>query len=260
MKSRAAWSVVVVALVSLSGVAPLSPEPAKRPGEVPEEVGLTPRSWALAASAIPTERNGQRHDLLGGTERTEANVKKWKQVMRDWGIKTRADLFMVLKWLDEGGHRQDFEQLGEFSRSLSPAHHKELRRKLQSNAAGLYQLAMVDRHYEKLGKKSLLGWDYARYIALCRWGYLVGYLSEEEAWERILPAARTLQSTFDSWKDLGENYLLGQEFVSFQRTEKDGQLYRAAYQKLLDDPGSPWNRFSWEMSLDPAPAKAVTVR
>lgn len=219
------------------------------------------KNWALAASAILTERNGQRHDLLGGSERTEANVKAWKQIMSDWwGINSRADLFTVLKWLDEGGHRQDFEQLAEFSRSLSPAQHKDLRRRLQSgdDDKALYQLAMVDKYADRLGKKSLLGWDYARYIALCRWGYLVGYLSEEEAWERILPAARTLQGAFDSWKDLGENYLIGREFWSTQQSQKDGHLHRAAFQKLLADPGSPWNRYAWELTLDPAaPARAA---
>lgn len=237
------------------------PAPAEPKGSPSAPSTVMQKNWALAASALLTERNGQRHDLLGGSERTDANVKNWKQIMRDWwGINSRADLFMVLKWLDEGGHRQDFEQLGEFSRSLSAAQHKELRRRLQfsDNEVGLHQLAMVDTYSEKLGKKSLLAWDYARYISLCRWGYLVGYLSEEEAWERMLPAARTLQSAFDSWKDLGENYLIGREFWSLERTQKDGHLYRTAFQKLLADPASPWNRYSWETSLDPtAPAKTV---
>lgn len=238
------------------------PAPAEPKGSPSAPSTVMRKNWALAASALLTERNGQRHDLLGGSERTEANVKNWKQTMRDWwGINSRADLFMVLKWLDEGGHRQDFEQLGEFSHSLSAAQHKELRRRLQfsDNGVGLHQLAMVDTYSEKLGKKSLLAWDYARYISLCRWGYLVGYLSEEEAWERMLPAARTLQSAFDSWKDLGENYLIGREFWSLERTQKDGHLYRTAFQKLLADPASPWNRYAWETGLDPA-APATTVK
>lgn len=100
---------------------------------------------------------------------------------------------------------------------------------------------MVQRYHERLGKKSLLGWDYSRYISLCRWRYPVGYLSREEAWDHIMPVARTLQNTFDSWQQLGENYLIGREFWSLEETRKNGHLYAAAYQKLLNDQGGPWN-------------------
>lgn len=213
------------------------------------------KSWALATSAILTERNGQRHDLLGGTQRTEASIREWKQTLRQWwDINGRADLLATLKWLEEGGHRQDFEQLGALVKSLTPAQYQEIRAKAQENEDAAHKLQMVEKYYPTLGKKSLLGWDYARYISLCRWGYLVGYLTEDEAWERIMPAAQALQRTFNSWKDLGENYLIGREFWSLSETEQSGQLYREAYQSLLNDPASPWQRNPWNTNLQPARA------
>ena len=75
---------------------------------------------------------------------------------------------------------------------------------------------MAKEYYKKLGEKSLLGWDYGRYICLCRWGYLVGWLNEQEAWEKIMPAAELLQKSFSSWEDLGRNYLIGRLFWSYQ--------------------------------------------
>ena len=77
----------------------------------------------------------------------------------------------------------------------------------------------------------------------------MGYLTEDEAWDRIMPAARRLQRTFDSWKDLGENYLIGREFWSQEETERNGPLYREVYQHLLDDSASPWNRCAWNLDL-----------
>ena len=34
-----------------------------------------------------------------------------------------------------------------------------------------------------------------------------------------MPAARALQSHFTSWRDLGENYLIGREFWSRSETQ-----------------------------------------
>src|SRR5947208_742465 len=120
------------------------------------------KQWALATTAIRTSQNGDRHDILGGQEKTAASVLSAKELLHGWwSVDSREDLFRALDSLAREGHRARFEK----------------------DAAA---------HYPKLGKKSLLGWDYARYIALCRWGFLVGYLSEQEAWDKIMPVARLL--------------------------------------------------------------------
>jgi hypothetical protein len=111
------------------------------------------------------------------------------------------------------------------------------------------RLAVVERHAAALGARSILGWDYSRYIALCRWGYAAGYLSEDEAWAHIIRAARLLQSTFGSWRELGENYLVGREFWSPAQQRHSGPIYRAALRRLLEGPESPWTRYAWNLDL-----------
>jgi hypothetical protein len=54
--------------------------------------------------------------------------------------------------------------------------------------------------YPKFGSKSILAWDFIRYISLCRWGYLAGFFSEREAWDEIMPAAVRLRQTFFPWE------------------------------------------------------------
>ena len=110
-------------------------------------------------------------------------------------------------------------------------------------------MKLCREHYRKRGRNSLVGWDYCRYIMLCRCGYQVGFLSEDEAWGRIMPMARAIQAAFPSWSELGEDYLVGREFWSIAETKKSGQYFRELEAWLVREPGSPWNQLAWRMDL-----------
>lgn len=210
----------------------------------------TPQAWALATTAILFERNGQRHDLLGGCVPSRENVTTTKQTLSQWwGINNRADLLNTLNWIETGGHRESFEKLGAYLASLNKQQFSELSAKIQHDEEARHQVDIAKKYYGKFAGKSLLGWDYARYISLCRWGCLVGYLTEKEAWGRIMPAAAMLQRNFISWKDLGENYLVGRQFWSYGQTQRDGQLYQNVYRQLLSKSSSPWILIPWNLNL-----------
>ncbi len=194
--------------------------------------------------------------MLGGREPAEENLKDIRQVLAEWwGITDKETLLDALTGVDERGHRGQFEKMGAAAEAMSGERFVELLAGAQRNEELSHRLQIVKQHYRRLGRKSLLGWDYARYVALCRWGYFLGYLTEDEAWERIMPVAAMLQETFESWKDLGENYLIGREFWSLSQTKRDGQLYRDAYQRLLTDPASPWIRYPWNTELGTSPIR-----
>ncbi len=211
---------------------------------------LPPRRHGHLRRRPLTERNNQRHDLLGGSELTQAEITRWKRVLSEWwGIRNKQDLLKALEWIDRGGHRKDFEKLGAYVALLNDNQLEEALVKAGQDGQSKHELDTVINYYGKFHRQSLLAWDYGRYITLCRWGYLVGNLTEEEAWSRIMPPAIKLQETFESWNELGENYLVGREFWSYEQTKRDGQLYRDAYQYLLDASGSPWNLNPWKMQL-----------
>jgi hypothetical protein len=107
---------------------------------------------------------------------------------------------------------------------------------------------------------SISAWDYDRYVALCGWGYLAGYLSEDEAWQRIMPVARLLQKTFSSWEDLGRNHIVGREFWSWEQTQDRGSLTLQSYKKLLTDPSSPWVKLKWDLDLSPPKQSAINSK
>jgi hypothetical protein len=245
-RGRLAMLGVLVALVGAACASPPAP-----PTIDPQSLDRSQKEWALAVSALLTEQNGGRHDLLEEYPRTKASVADTRRLLKEWwGVRRRADLLGTLRWLEEGGHRKAFERLGASVAGLPPREWEALLAGKRDDPDERHQLAMARTYYPKLGAKSLLGWDYARYVSLCRWGYLVGYLREDEAWGLIMPAARVVQARFESWPDLGRNYLVGREYWSRRQMRDNGHLYRASYRALVNDPESPWNRHAWYLKLD----------
>ncbi|MBX9573289.1 MAG: DUF1266 domain-containing protein [Candidatus Obscuribacterales bacterium] len=204
--------------------------------------------WALASTALLTENNGHSHDLLWCTEATTTNIATEKRMLYEWwGITSRADLLETLSTLMSAGTRSSFEEMVKLAPDSAAVAKAKDALNPKERAEFEDRLKIVREYGPKLGFKSLLGWDYARYIALCRWGTLCSYLSQEEAWSKIMPAARLLQNSFSSWADLGENYLIGRRFWLPQ--DKSNDNYKTIYSKLLSNPSSPWKTIPWSTDL-----------
>jgi hypothetical protein len=213
--------------------------------------------WALATCAILTESNRRRHDLLGGCERTPEDIKAWQDSLAQWwGVHNRAELLDTLQWVERGGHRREFDELARELTAATPAQLANIRADVRDDPSLSNKVEIALKYGSEFGHKSIAAWDYARYVSLCGWGYIAGYLSEEEAWRRIMPTARLLQKTFDSWEDLGKNHVVGREFWSWKQTQDRGNVTRQCYAKLLTDPSSPWVRLKWDMELSAPKATA----
>jgi hypothetical protein len=217
------------------------------------------RGWALGCAAVLTERNHDSHTLLAGCDLTEKNKAEKRVLLSDaWGIKNRNDLFATLVSLENEGHRADFEAVGRLVTKLSQSEYEKLLA-AEDQPEAISKMEIARAYYPLLGEKSLYGWDYSRAICLCRWAHVAGYISEEEAWVMIMPLARRLQEKFDSWEDLGRNYLIGRQFWSHAETIKSGWQCEDAQQRLLDMRDSPWNRYPWDLDLsdyeEPDPAQ-----
>jgi hypothetical protein len=208
------------------------------------------KAWALGASAVLIERNWGRHNYLSPHPINPRNIEKWKKSLKNWwGVESRDDLLESLDWAMEKGHRVSFEKWGKYLKELNDEQYQQLLQEYANDNERLQEIRIVKKYYDKLGSKSLMGWDMSRYICLCRWGYFVGYLSEQEAWEKIMPVARMLQKTFDSWDDLGQNYLIGRQYWSYKYTLEEGDIFDDAYQRLVDMKSSPWNLYPWNLDL-----------
>jgi hypothetical protein len=204
--------------------------------------------WALGTCAILADINGQRHDLLGGSERTPAEIKRWRDCLAKWwGVRSRAELLETLRWLDEDGHRRAFNDLARALPQASAAQLDAIQKRCSEDPTFSNRVDIVRKYQKELGTKSILAWDYGRYVSLCGWGYVVGFLTADEAWRKIMPVASFLQDTFDSWDDLGRSYVIGREFWSPGKSPES----RRSYANMLNNASSPWNRLPWSMDLKP---------
>jgi hypothetical protein len=214
------------------------------------------KGWALGCAAVLTERNHHGHTSLAGRDLTEKAKEETRVLLADWwGVSNRADLLKTLAWLEEEGHRADFETMGMLMTQLTQDEYEGLLA-AEDKPEAISKMEIARTYYPILGAKSLYGWDYSRAICLCRWAYAAGYITEQEAWTRIMPIARSLQEKFDSWEDFGNNFLIGRQFWSHEQTTENGWQCEDAVQRLLDMRDSPWNQYPWDLDLsedDPAP-------
>jgi hypothetical protein len=211
--------------------------------------------WALAASAILAAGNNEPHVIIS-RERSEEYIQRYRRLLdRSWGIRGRNDLVQTLDWIEQEGHRTEFEQMGAQIADLDEEQYKAVLYKYRDNPDIYHRIEVVRRYYRSLGSKSILAWDYCRYINLCRWAYIAGYITEDEAWAKMMPAARRIQQSFNSWQEMGEDYLIGREFWSYTETQKSGEKYRNIYQTLVSDPSGPWHYSKWNLNLEVATTK-----
>jgi hypothetical protein len=221
-------------------------------------MGVTPltseQQFALAVSAILTESNKHRHDSIHCDRPSVLLKTSTLWLLRgSWNIKNSRQLIETLQWLSEGGHRAEYEamynaisnawpisdalQLLDVNdvKKMKSADRKEIQR----------QFACIVKYRTQYS--SILAWDLCRLVSVARWGVGVEYITEDEAWTWILDAAQRLKSEFGSWKELGENYLLGRNFMGFTDSKPE-----KSYKKLIkgNNSSSPWNRIQWIPAAD----------
>jgi hypothetical protein len=203
--------------------------------------------WAIACSAVLCEINHRSHLLLGEVPKTPANATMMRQELRDglWEINSREDVLDRLDWIDHAGQRNDFEEFSGRVQKLSDAEFAAEVATAVDQRRSPYRLRYARQHYTEAGRDGLLGFDYIRYISLCRWAYAADYFTANESWARIMPVARLLQKTYTSWDALSQNYVLGRNFWLTQGQE----AFKETVDRLLHDQSSPWIQSPWDTDL-----------
>jgi hypothetical protein len=177
---------------------------------------------ATCAILTTLTRRAPRHDLLGGTEKSPASTATTRTILANsWDVHSTESLRSTLAWLRDVGHRA--------GHTPSPT--------------------------DGLGPGGLLAWDLCRLVSVAGWGYVADYISEDEAWSAIAPAAATLQRTYVSWADLGQAYTRG----AYKWDQAAGADCATRTQALLQDASSPWRTLPWSTDLGAAPLGAAPL-
>ncbi len=204
--------------------------------------------WALACPALLSENNQERHDLLFCYDPSPQSTAHTRKLLAEWwDIKSHDDVLKKLDWLAGGGQRVEFDRIVKVQnapKGVVRDTYVNVLKKQYGEAEFNRKWNYVQKYKEQLGAKSLIAWDLCRIVSISRWAVLCDYLSEDEAWSRIMPAAKKLQRTFSSWDDLGTNYMIGRNFW-----RADVSSYDSIKQKLLTDSSSPWKRIPWNTPL-----------
>ena len=202
--------------------------------------------FALAIPSIVVTYNRENPNLLGHDvkehqEEIRRGLEKW------WGITDRDQAMGRLRRLRLDGQRKEFKEFGKWAVSVSQEKFEAFIRNHHDNANYVAKLRLAREHYVPLGRRGIMGWDLCRHVYLAGQSYLAGYITKAEAWNEIMLVARMAQANFDSWEDLGRNYLLGRQFWAGVRNERMDFII-----ELLLDPSqenSPWNRYPWDTHL-----------
>jgi hypothetical protein len=204
--------------------------------------------WALAVDALYSQRDAVNPKILGGGVTQPESEKE--RLQRDWGVSDQATLKTQLDRLRDYGHHTEYRERGLELSKLSPADFAQQQASHPDQAANLQ---LLKASYEKWKDRTGLAWDLCRAARLVNSGFTLGYISEEDAWKRLLDIARQAQANFASWQEMNDNFLDGREIWANNR---DPQL-EACTKLLLDpkEPNSPWNQNPWKTDLSaPVPA------
>lgn len=219
----------------------------------PEPLADTLR-WFNASYALITTLNGGDLSLVAGYEpgsMIESSMKAMLQ--RDWEVTDAASLTESVDWLLTEGHNSD--AIAYLSDSGTEGMtREELIAAMDEGGFDdeeqIVMLAAFDAR-EAYGDQAIAGWDLSRAMSLLGWGYLAGFYSYEEAMDKSLETALTIQQKFASWDDFMNSYFYGYSYWSGNDPEDaESQAFerRRLYEELKGKDSNPY-AVDWNTAL-----------
>lgn len=207
--------------------------------------------WALAVSGMPAELYRRNHGMIGNPPQTEADIKVgFQNIANGWQIRNANDLQRRLNYFRNEGSTAEFNRIARDITGATPGKLNQLKARYEGSPQVLHQIYLVEKFSPILGTKSLLAFDMARLVLLCRAAFEAKLMTESQVWEAIYPQALFLQRTFGSWKEVGDNYILGTSFVSADEYDKERPRLEESLNRLLTAPQSPWVLLPWNLNLE----------
>jgi hypothetical protein len=222
--------------------------------------------WAISLTGIMTEINSSYRNSLNASAMDASGRDDWLTVLRrDWGITTREQLLEMLDSLENGGHAASFREIQsiiyEVGHAKDESEARDILLKYDWDQTKVNRINYVSTNWSQYYNRTIKAWDLGRSISLCRWGYNVGFITEDEAWKKIFHLAGLIQSLYNSWEEYGYDYFMGRLFWASSFGEAESYFARTepVYRRLLN---SYWGWLDWQIDLEePETAEPVnTIR
>jgi hypothetical protein len=196
--------------------------------------------WALSLSAINTQANGERHDLL-----KHKDSEEYKKVLASWWDIRNAEQYReTLDWLRKEGGRQIFNRDWGHLATLSPDKIPLILDRTESHNPQQFHRFKIIYHYrDVLDGAGIAAWDIGRACLLARMAATANYIEDAEAWTTILEYGVLARGIFNNWLQFSHSYLIGRQYSMKNLDDSSGRKYMNAAQVLLTDPQSPWCRY-----------------
>jgi hypothetical protein len=209
--------------------------------------------WAISLAGMMTEMNEYNRNTLKMGETTEFNKKSWLELLkRDWDVSNREELLERLNTTENEGHASSLQQMKQIINEMANQGFSvfDIFRKYRLADYEYNRLKFTIANWNMLRDRTLMAWDLGRNISLCRWGYSVGFLEEEEAWEKIMYYAKKIQLFYNSWKEYGTDYFMGRLFFGSGSGRDITYLLQTA--PLYDTVTTNlWSHLEWYTNLSP---------
>lgn len=188
--------------------------------------------WFNASYAVLTELNGQDYNRFAGLPANDTTKALEQQSLNEWwGVTDRASADETLDWILNEGHRYGFADNNKYLEESGMGSVGADERK----AFVLENFDVTDEEadtyvssyaiYEEFGEHAIDGWDYCRAMNLLSFYYLAGYYTEQEALDKSLEIAQTMQPLFESWDDLIASYMRGYEYWAEESSDERQAIY-----------------------------------
>ena len=209
--------------------------------------------WAIALTGIITEINSGSHTTLRmSLGDSDFHKRKILELLnRDWDISDRNDLLGTLKLMEENGHAPEFDLIKKIIRE-NDNNLDKIKEKHKLNSIEYKRLLFISQHWESLKFVSIKSWDLGRNISLCRWGYEVGFLSETEAWNRMMNYAKMIQPLYRSWEEYGYTYTIGRMYWASGDSSRSATVNErtgAVFSSLIKGEVGQWHNLKWNINL-----------
>ena len=206
--------------------------------------------WFNASYAVLTEINGWDYNRFGGIAANETTQQLEIESLEEWwDVTDRASADETLDWTLTEGHRTEFAENMAYLEEMGMGEAADRKSFILEN----FEMtpdeadAYVNWYgmYEQYGADAIAGWDYCRALNLVSFYYLAGYYSENEALDKSLEIAQTVQPLFGSWDDLVASYMRGYEYWAGESSAER----QAVYEDIKSRDDSPY-QVDFKMQLE----------
>ena len=193
---------IVTAIASLDELGEMAPAPADADRM---------RRFEILLTGIISTLNDHQLDGLDVEPRNAESTDLVRSILSNyWGVEGREELIDTLRYLIVSGHTMDYVSALEAissSKDASALHTEDMDE--DDVAVSDARFAFTEAYAGKVDPAMLRGWDLGRAANVARWGYFVGFITEEETWGILDQIADGCMETFDSWRAFAQSYIFG---------------------------------------------------